>query len=111
MNSAFIFPNSTPISSESGDGGGNGGKIYKNILKVVSFVTQWFMKSLIMSSAFVFPNSTPIFSESWDGGGNWGENFKGTLRPVSFVTQGFSRSLITFLNFHPYSFVEWGWVW
>ena len=35
MNSAFIFPNSTPVSSESGDGGGNGGKIFKGTLKPV----------------------------------------------------------------------------
>ena len=82
MDSPVIFPNSTPISSESGDGVGNGGKIFKGTLKPVSFVTRGFWRSLTMNSAFIFPNYTPISSESGDGGGNGGKIFKGTLKPV-----------------------------
>ena len=61
MNSAFIFPNSTPISSESGHGGGNGGKFFKGTLKLVSFTTQGFSRSLIMNPAFIFLKLPPLF--------------------------------------------------
>ena len=42
MNSAFIFPNSTPVFSESGDGGGNGGENFKGTCEPVSFGSQGF---------------------------------------------------------------------
>jgi len=89
MNSAFIFPNSTPISSESGDGGGNGGKNFKGTLKPVSFVTQGFWRSLNMNSAFIFPNYTPISSESGDGDGNGGKFLKILLSRYDSPLRGF----------------------
>jgi len=61
MNSAFIFPNSTPVSSESGDGGGNGGKIFKGTLKPVWFVTHGvFVVADYESGLYFFLTSTPI---------------------------------------------------